>query len=79
NTANEITDRGLKTVNRIVAHENFQGPAGAQFAVKELGAKKIFVIHDKTSYGTGLSEAFIQAAKDLGAEIVGEDSITVGD
>ncbi|BDH62006.1 branched chain amino acid ABC transporter substrate-binding protein [Lysinibacillus sp. PLM2] len=79
NTANEITNRGFKTVNRIVANENFQGPAGAQFAVNELGATEIFVIHDKTSYGLGLTEAFVQAAKELGVEIVGEGSITVGD
>jgi branched-chain amino acid transport system substrate-binding protein len=79
NTATEVTDRGLKAVNRIVARDDFQGPAGAEFAVKTLGAKKIFVIQDKTAYGTGLAEAFKAAAEEQGAEIVGFEGITVGE
>lgn len=79
NTATEVTDRGLKTVNRIVARDDFQGPAGAEFAVKQLGAKKIFVVQDKTAYGQGLADAFKTAAQQLGAEIVGYEGITVGE
>ncbi|MFY3793211.1 branched-chain amino acid ABC transporter substrate-binding protein [Ureibacillus sp. MALMAid1270] len=79
NTAVEVTERGLKTVNRIVARDDLQGPAGAEYAVNELGAKKIFVINDKTAYGVGISDTFTQAAKDLGAEIVGEGSVTIGE
>lgn len=79
NTATEVTDRGLKSVNRIVARDDFQGPAGAEFAVNTLGAKKIFIIQDKTAYGTGLAEAFKAAAEGLGAEIVGFEGITVGE
>lgn len=79
NTAVEVTDRGLKTVNRIVARDDFQGPAGAEYAVKTLGAKKIFVVQDKTAYGTGLADAFKEAAEELGAEIVGEEGITIGE
>lgn len=78
-TATEVTDRGLKTANRIVARDDFQGPAGAQYAVNELGAKKIFVIQDKTAYGTGVANAFVEEAKKLGAEIVGYEGITVGE
>lgn len=79
NTAVEITERGLKTMNRIVARDDFQGPAGAEYSINELGAKKIFIINDKTAYGVGLSDAFKAAAQELGAEIVGEGSITVGE
>jgi branched-chain amino acid transport system substrate-binding protein len=79
NTATEVTDRGLAAVNRIVARDDFQGPAGAEFAVNKLGAKKIFIIQDKTAYGTGLAEAFKAAAEELGAEIVGFEGITVGE
>ncbi len=42
NTATDVTDRGLKTVNRICARDDFQGPAGAKFAVEKLGAKKFY-------------------------------------
>lgn len=79
NTVVEITERGLKTVNRIVGRDDFQGPAGANYAINELGAKKIFVIQDKTAYGTGLADAFIAAAEEAGAEIVGYEGITIGE
>ncbi|MEH7123860.1 branched-chain amino acid ABC transporter substrate-binding protein [Bacillus sp. JJ1532] len=79
NSATDVTDRGLKTVNRIVARDDFQGPAGAEFAVNTLNAKKIFVVQDKTAYGTGLAEAFKKAAEEKGAEILGFEGITVGE
>ncbi|KGR78349.1 branched-chain amino acid ABC transporter substrate-binding protein [Ureibacillus manganicus] len=79
NTAVEVTERGLKTVNRIVARDDLQGPAGADYAVNELGAKKIFVITDKTAYGVGIADTFTAEAKKLGAEIVGEGSVTIGE
>ncbi|WP_456279418.1 branched-chain amino acid ABC transporter substrate-binding protein [Bacillus sp. AK128] len=79
NTATDVTDRGLKVTNRIVARDDFQGPAAADFAINTLGAKKIFIIQDKTAYGTGLAEAFKGAAEELGAEIVGFEGITVGE
>ncbi|MDF2910405.1 MAG: branched-chain amino acid transporter substrate-binding protein, partial [Sporolactobacillus laevolacticus] len=78
-TATVVTDRGLKSVNRICARDDFQGPAGANFAVKTLKAKKIFIIQDKTAYGSGLAEQFRDQAKKLGADIVGYEGITVGE
>lgn len=79
NTANEVTDRGLSVVNRICARDDFQGPAGAKFAVETLKAKRIFIIQDKTAYGTGLANEFKKAAEGLGAEILGEEGISIGD
>lgn len=78
-TAVDITERGLKTVNRIVERDDGQGPAAAKYAVESLGAKKIFIIQDKTAFGTGVAEAFRGAAEKLGAEIVGFEGITVGE
>ncbi len=79
NTAVDVTERGLKTVNRIVARDDLQGPAGAKYAINELGAKKIFIIQDKTAYGSGLADAFKAAAEKAGAEVVGFEGITVGE
>lgn len=79
NTATTVTDRGLKTVNRICARDDFQGPSGANFAVNTLKAKKIFIIQDKTAYGSGLAQAFRGQAAKLGAQIVGYEGITVGE
>ncbi|MBW7459349.1 branched-chain amino acid ABC transporter substrate-binding protein, partial [Paenibacillus sepulcri] len=79
NTATEVTDRNLKAVNRIVARDDFQGPAAAEYAVKTVEAKNIFVIQDKTAYGQGLAEAFRDKAEELGATIAGYEGITVGE
>jgi len=78
-TATDFTDRSLKSVSRVVARDDFQGPAGAQYAINTLKAKKIFVIQDKTAYGSGLADAFKAEAEKLGAEIVGYEGITVGE
>lgn len=79
NTATDVTDRNLKVVNRICARDDFQGPAGAEYALKTLNAKNIFVIDDKTAYGTGLAKAFEQAVEKEGGKILGHESITVGE
>jgi ABC-type branched-chain amino acid transport systems, periplasmic component len=78
-TATTVTDRGLSTVNRVCARDDFQGPAGANYAIKTLGVKKIFIIQDKTPYGSGLAAAFRDEAKKLGATILGYEGITVGE
>ncbi|MDU0330273.1 MULTISPECIES: branched-chain amino acid ABC transporter substrate-binding protein [Paenibacillus] len=78
-TATDFTDRKLKIANRIVARDDFQGPAGAEYAVKTVGAKNIFVIQDKTAYGQGLADAFRSSAEELGATIAGYEGITVGE
>ncbi len=69
NTNPKVTDRKLPTVNRICGRDDVQGPAGAEFAVNVLKAKKIFVLHDKSAYGQGLAEAFRAKAVSLGATI----------
>jgi branched-chain amino acid transport system substrate-binding protein len=79
NTATEVTDRQLKTVNRIVARDDFQGPAAAEYAVNTLHIKSIFIIQDKTAYGQGLAEAFRAAARQLNARIVGYEGIMIGE
>lgn len=69
NTNPKVTDRKLPDVDRICGRDDVQGPAGAAFAVHELGAKKIFVLNDKSAYGQGLAQAFKDAAVSLGASI----------
>lgn len=78
-TATDLTDRGLKTVNRIVGRDDQQGPAAAQFMVNELGAKNIFIIQDKTAFGTGVAEEVKKEAEKLGATIQAFEGITVGE
>lgn len=66
-----VTERGLATVNRVCGRDDVQGPVGAEFAVNDLKAKRILVIHDKTAYGQGIAQAFRDKAVALGAKVVG--------
>lgn len=78
-TAVDLTERGLKSVARLVARDDLQGPSAAKYAVEKLGAKKIFIIQDKSAYGTGLADAFKKEAETIGAEVVGYEGITIGE
>lgn len=78
-TATDLTDRGLKTVNRIVGRDDAQGPAAAEFMVNELGVKNLFIIQDKTAFGTGVAEEVKKKAESLGATVVAFEGITVGE
>ena len=75
----EISRQGFDTFYRICPTDDLQGPAGAQFAVGRLGAKRIFVQDDMTTYGRGLANEFLASAKSLGAEILGHEGITQGE
>lgn len=71
NTNPKVTDRRYANVSRICGRDDVQGPVGAEFAVNELKAQRIFIVQDKTAYGQGVAEAFRDKAKALGANIVG--------
>jgi branched-chain amino acid transport system substrate-binding protein len=70
NTATEITDRGYPNVNRVCGRDDVQGPLGAKFAAEDLKAKSVYIVHDKTVYGQGVSEKFRDEAKKLGLQIL---------
>jgi branched-chain amino acid transport system substrate-binding protein len=71
NTNPVVTTRGYLEVNRVVGRDDVQAPAAEQFALDELGATSVYIIHDKTSYGQGVAEFFRTAANDDGLEILG--------
>ncbi len=71
NTNPKVTERRYGNVSRVCGRDDVQGPVGAEFAVNELKAQKIFIIQDKTAYGQGVAEAFRDKAKALGAKVVG--------
>ena len=60
----------VRNYARVVATDDFQGAAGAQFAAKDLGIKKCVVLNDAQTYGVGVAKAFETAAKAVGIEIV---------
>jgi branched-chain amino acid transport system substrate-binding protein len=69
-----LTDHGYSTFYRAVADDNAQGPPDADYLIKKVGSKKIYLIDDTTDYGKGLAQAFKgQVAKD-GQQLAGSDS-----
>lgn len=73
NTANQVTDRGLSNMNRIVARDDAQGPAGANFMIGNLKAKKVYILNDKTAYGEGLAKEVDKALRAKGVQVVSNE------
>ncbi|TMC15367.1 MAG: hypothetical protein E6J29_00305 [Chloroflexi bacterium] len=60
---------------RVVATDDLQGPAMADYAYNTLGIKKIGVLDEKTVFGIGIADAFqAQFQKDAGAGSFKRDS-----
>ncbi len=75
----EISRQRFDNFFRVCPTDDLQGPAGTKFAMERLGARRIFVIDDMTTYGRGLANEFVKAARARGAEILGHEGITQGE
>lgn len=71
NTNVNITDRGYSTVNRICGRDDAQGAAGAQFAATLEGVETVYILHDTTAYGLGVSQFFQAEAEAQGLVVLG--------
>jgi branched-chain amino acid transport system substrate-binding protein len=59
---------------RVVPADDIQGEVAATWA-KELGVKKVFVLHDRELYGKGVADVFKRACVRLGIQVVGYEGI----
>lgn len=57
-------------MNRIVARDDSQGPAGANFIMNNLKGKKVYILNDKTAYGEGLAKEVDKALRAKGVQVV---------
>ena len=64
------TNQGFNNVFRLSAVDTKVGPALAEFTKKQLGAKTVALIDDRTAYSQGLVDQFEAAAKKLGLKVV---------
>ncbi len=67
---NKYYPTGVRNYARVVATDDFQGPADAMWS-KSLGYKKVYVLNDKQTYGIGVATTYKNAAKKLGIQVVG--------
>ena len=65
---------GKRSYARVVTTDDIQGPAAAQFAAKDLGVKKCFVIDDTETYGKGVADTFAAEAAKQNVTVVGRTS-----
>jgi len=63
---------GHRNYARVVATDDFQGPADALYT-KALGLKKVFVLNDRQVYGAGVAGTYAKAAKKIGLQVVGNE------
>jgi branched-chain amino acid transport system substrate-binding protein len=75
-TAVKYTANGYKTAFRVVRRDAQQGKVLGEFATKNLSAKSIAVIDDRTAYGQGIADEFIKSAEASGAKIVAREYTT---
>jgi branched-chain amino acid transport system substrate-binding protein len=66
----QYTRQGFNTAFRVVANDVQLGRGLARYAVKNMGAKRIAVIDDRTAYGQGLVTEFSNGLRQQGANVV---------
>ncbi|NOZ71645.1 MAG: branched-chain amino acid ABC transporter substrate-binding protein, partial [Chloroflexi bacterium] len=65
-----LTQKGYDKFFRIVANDQVQADADAQFLTEQLGARRIAILYNDTAYGRGLYDEMSRALRERGAEVV---------
>lgn len=74
-----ITSEDCDVCNRVALSDALQGEVDAEFVYKQLGLRKVAVMHDSSDYGKGVAEIFRDAFIKLGGEVVAFEGAQVGD
>lgn len=72
----KYTEQGFKTAFRVVANDVQQGGTVGTYIAKDMGAKKVAIIDDRTAYGQGVADEVEKAAKAAGAQVVAREFTT---
>jgi branched-chain amino acid transport system substrate-binding protein len=67
-----------RNYTRVVPADDIQGDVGAKWA-KELGATKVFIVHDTQLYGKGIADVFRATAKTVGLTEAGYEGADKAD
>jgi branched-chain amino acid transport system substrate-binding protein len=62
---------GARNFGRVIGTDDYQGVAAAQFAAKDLGAKRCYVLNDNQTYGQGVARVFADEAPKQGITVLG--------
>lgn len=75
-TAVEYTNQGFKGAFRVMANDGQQGAVLGGYAARQLAAKRLAIIDDRSAYGQGLADEVEKAAKAAGVTIVAREYTT---
>lgn len=73
-----ITANGFKEITRVITPSNVQGIVAGKQAASEFGVKTICLINDRTDYGKNNAALFAENAGKLGAKVLSNDGISIG-
>ncbi len=68
-----------RSIFRVNTTDDVQGPYAADYAMKNLKAHRVAIIHDKTAYGQGVAEEFKKRFEATGGTVLSFDGINVAD
>ena len=71
----KLTEQGFKNVFRLVARDDQQGPAVAQYLLN-MKVKKVAIADDATAYGEGLANEVEKSLKAAGVQVVAHEKAT---
>ncbi|WP_070107585.1 branched-chain amino acid ABC transporter substrate-binding protein [Burkholderia plantarii] len=74
-TGHQYTEQGYATAFRIMGHDDDGGAYTGAYAVKTLHARRIAVLDDRTSFGSGLADQFVKGVKADGGTIVDREYV----
>lgn len=75
----DISRQGYDTFFRVCPTDDVQAPTAATFVYSTLGARRIAIVDDQTTYGKGLADEFEKKFKSLGGTVLRHDGITQGE
>lgn len=67
---------GKKNFFRVVPADDIQGTVAADWT-KKMGARSVFVLHDRELYGKGIADIFKAQAEKIGLKVLGYEGIDV--
>ena len=77
-TAVRLSAKGMPNFFRTCPRDDDQGKMAAS-ALKKLGAKKVAILHDNTSYAKGLAEESREHLQAAGVSVIFFDALTPGE
>jgi branched-chain amino acid transport system substrate-binding protein len=75
-TSPEYTQQKYDTTFRMMTSDTQQGAAAGEFIVKDLKAKTVALIDDRTAYGQGLADQVAKAVEANGGKVISREYTT---